>query len=384
MRYRQTSAVLSETRMNPTAQLPADQAHLRIPIHVITGFLGSGKTRLLNQLLQQAGMRNTAVIVNEFGDLSIDHLLVESATEDIMRLAGGCLCCSVRTDLVRTLEQLFHKRQENPDYAFAKVVIETSGLADPAPILRTLLEDQWVAAHFRLENVITTVDAVYGAAHLQDYEESVKQVALANHLILTKTDLPQADSARLLPRLRQINPAASLQDAQQSTPQAATLLSAHAYRWTDQELNPSLWLQAERYKTLPTHHPQTNAAAAEYADYIRAFCLEHAEPLPWKVLELWIQQLTRLRGRDLLRIKGIAYTQETDLPVVIQGVQHILQPPTTLSRWIDPPPRTQIVFITRNISQLQVKESLQALLESRSPAEVCQAAMILLTQVTPP
>lgn len=365
--------------MQNATQLPPDQTHQRIPIHVITGFLGSGKTRLLNLLLKQDAMHNTAVIVNEFGDISIDHLLVQTATEDIMRLAGGCLCCSVRTDLVQTLEQLFRKRKANDAYHFSQVVIETSGLADPAPILRTLLNDEFVAGQFRLENVVTTVDTVYGAAHLQEYEESVKQVALANHLILTKTDLPQADSASLLPRLRQLNPAAHIHNIQQTAPTAQTLFASCAY--ATQELDAAAWLQADLYNTLASHdhaHDHAPPHDLRYEDYIRSFCLDYDKPLSWKVLERWIQQLTHLRGKDLLRIKGIAYTQETDLPVVIQGVQHILQPPTTLSKW-HTKPRTQIVFITRNISQLQVEKSLNALLQSQSPQDVCVAAMILLS-----
>ncbi len=368
--------------MTQITQLPRDQAQQRIPIHVITGFLGSGKTRLLNLLLKQTAMQNSAVIVNEFGDISIDHLLVQTATEDIMQLAGGCLCCSVRTDLVRTLETLFRQREKHAHYDFSQVVIETSGLADPAPILRTLLDDAFVAERFRLDSVVTTVDAVYGAAHLQEYEESVKQAALANHLILTKTDLPQADGANLLRRLRQLNPAAQLHDIQKQTPSAKTLFECRAY--TTQSLDAAAWLQADLYRstlrhTQPSHaHQHPHSHHLRYEDYIKSFCLEYDKPLSWRVLELWIQQLTRLRGKDLLRIKGIAYTQETDLPVLIQGVQHILQPPTTLPRWAAQP-RTQIVFITRNISQLQVEQSLNALLQSQSPQEVCQAAMILLS-----
>ncbi len=366
--------------MKTPVQLPADKTHQRIPIHVITGFLGSGKTRLLNQLLGQAGMRNTAIIVNEFGEISIDHLLVQASTEDIMRLAGGCLCCSVRTDLVKTLEQLFAKQQNNDAYHFSQVVIETSGLADPAPILRTLLDDAFVTAHFRLENVVTTVDTVYGTEHLKDYEESVKQAALAHHLILTKTDLPQADVNSLLPRLKQLNPTAQIHDIHQAEPQSDVLFKSRAYDTHHKELNVTSWLQADLYRTLPTHEPiqDTKNTSMHYEDYIQSFCLEIEERLSWTVLELWIQQLTRLRGKDLLRIKGIAYTQETDLPVVIQGVQHILQPPTTLSRWPQARPRTQIVFITRNISLEKIERSLHALRQSQSPVDICQAAMILL------
>lgn len=193
--------------------LGRENSYSRLPIHLITGFLGSGKTTLLNQLLQQGDLPKTAVIVNELGDIGIDHLLIKKVTtEEIFLLEGGCLCCAVRSDLLHTLEELFHQYQQQQIPAFEQVVIETTGLADPVPILRTLTTDSVITANYRLENVITTVDAVYGAHSLDEYAESVKQVALANHLILTKIDQVTAvDLNSLTQRLQRCNPTASLQ-----------------------------------------------------------------------------------------------------------------------------------------------------------------------------
>jgi G3E family GTPase len=353
--------------------LPKENSHTRLPIHIITGFLGSGKTTLLNQLLHQPGLQHTAVIVNEFGEIGIDHLLVKATTEDIVMLEGGCLCCSVRSDLVNTLEDLFHKRAHQKIPEFEQVLIETTGLADPAPILRTLINDPFIAAHYRLDVIITTIDALYGAQQLDEYDESLKQAALANHLILTKIDLtPAATLVTLKQRLRCINPTAMIHQAnlKQQTLNAATLFDSSDYNPQTQRLDIEHWLQADVYHQQHTHHET----------YIKTFCIEHNAPLHWLTLERWIQQLTRLRGKDLLRVKGIAHTYETDLPVIIQGVQHIFQPPVTLDAWPNNERCSQIVFITRNLEKTVIERLLHTLINSKTPVDVCHAALILLEQ----
>ncbi|WP_349648869.1 GTP-binding protein [Candidatus Parabeggiatoa sp. HSG14] len=376
-----------------------ENSHTHLPIHVITGFLGSGKTTLLNQLLHQPKMQHSVVIVNEFGEIGIDHLLIKATTEDMLMLEGGCICCSVRTDLLNTLEDLFHKRSLKEIPEFEQVLVETTGLADPAPILRTLINDPFIAAHYRLEVIVTTIDTLYGAQQLNDFDESVKQAALGNHLVLTKIDLVEAEAlVALKQRLHHINPSALIHeiDLNQHTLEANTLFNTRHYDNKTRQLDIEHWLQADIYlehqqTNTPPHasllYPQENNPfphlsfkAIQHDAYIKTFCIEYHEPLHWLTLERWIQQLTRLRGKDLLRIKGIAYTYETDLPVIIQGVQHILQPPVTLDTWPDDERRSQIVFITRNIEKTLIERVLYALIDSKTPTDVCRAALILLKQ----
>ncbi|MCK5877337.1 MAG: GTP-binding protein [Candidatus Marithrix sp.] len=344
--------------------LSSENSKNLIPIHIVTGFLGSGKTTLLNQLLQQ--MQNTIVIVNEFGEISVDHLLIETTTEDMMILEGGCVCCAIRTDLLNTLEELFHKREQHI-IEFKQIVIETTGLADPAPILRTFIDDPFVSANYRLDTIVTTVDTVYAIQQTSEYDESVKQIALANHLILTKIDLVD-DLETLTKHLKQINPTAKVHkvNLQKQSLNSADLFDNRHYDQKTRQLDVEYWLKAKSYN----NHNHSN--------YIKTFCIEYNEPLHWITLEHWIQQLTRIRGKDLLRVKGIAYTHETDLPVIIQGVQHIFQPPTTLKAWPDEKRCSQIVFITRNIEKQLVEKVLQAIIDSKNQIDICNAALILL------
>jgi G3E family GTPase len=351
--------------------LARENAYHLIPIHIITGFLGSGKTTLLNRLLGQAGMESTAVIVNEFGTIGIDNLLVQASTEEMVMLEGGCLCCTVRGDLLDTLENLWQKRAAGEIAAFRQVVVETTGLADPAPILRTLLDDNFIRHHYRLDALVTTVDCVYGESQFSEHEQAVKQAALAHHLVLTKSDLVSStQTAQLKQSLARLNPSAQVHDAQKDALKATALFDSGAYR--NGGLEARAWLQADLYRHLP--QPEQS----RHTHHIRTFCIERDTPLSWRVLEHWLKQLTRLRGKDLLRVKGIAYTCETPLPVVIQGVQHILQAPVTLDKWPGAQPCSQIVFITRNIERETIESNLEALIASATPTQVCAAAMLLL------
>jgi G3E family GTPase len=373
-------------------QLPQENSWFRLPIYVVTGFLGSGKTTLLNQLLRQPEMQQTMVIVNELGEIGIDHLLVETDTEDIFLLEGGCLCCYVRTDLIKTLEKLFIQQQGKEVNKFTRVLIETTGLADPAPILRTLIQDRFIAAHYRLEAVLTTIDAVYGSEQLTDYDEAVKQAALANHLVLTKIDQVDATTqATLQQRLHRLNPTAVLHEINlhQERFDVQILLNTSCYDNQTQQLNIKQWLQADTYLAKPKVTSdllpaQISSTTAHYQHdiYIKTFCIEYHQPLSWLTLERWIQQLTRLRGKDLLRTKGIVYTLESDLPIIIQGVQHLFQPPMTLKAWPTEQRCSQIVFITRNIDKNTVEQLLYTLIKSKTVIEACSAALILLNPPT--
>ncbi|MCK5719374.1 MAG: GTP-binding protein [Thiomargarita sp.] len=358
-----------------------ENSHKLLPIHIISGFLGSGKTTLLNQLIQQPNMQDTVVIVNEFGEVSIDHLLIETSTEDIMILEGGCVCCSIRSDLLTTLEDLFNKRLKQEMPSFSQVLIETTGLADPVPIIRTLMDDDYVSRHFRLGTIITTVDAVYGNQQLKEFDESVKQAVLANHIILTKIDLVATDIIQeLKQRLHRINPSASIQEInlKQNFIDSSKIFETSHYHIETQQFDMQRWLQADIYIKHEKQAVLNQSSHHHHDSYIKTFCIEYHQPLHWITLEHWIRQLTRLRGKDLLRVKGIAYTYETDLPVVIQGVQHIFQAPTTLNSWATKERLSQIVFITRNINKDTVERLLHTLINSKNSIDVCQAALILL------
>lgn len=358
--------------------LPLETADTRIPISIITGFLGSGKTTLLNQLLHHPDLQNTAVIINEFGAVSIDHLLVRAATEDIVVMEGGCVCCTVRGDLAKTLQELFLKRTRLEITEFKRVIIETTGLADPAPTIHTLLNDSVLKTYFRLEGVITTIDCVYGLDQLDEHYETVKQIAVADRLVLTKIDLAKPQTTEILTqRLKRLNPAATLLTCVNGNMDVMPLFNAGLYNPLTKGLEAQRWLNAEAYLSQDVIASDP-VGETKHDAYIQSFCLVYEQPLSWTVLNRWFQQLTALRGKDLLRVKGIAYTVETDLPVIIQGVHHIFQPPTTLPAWPTAQRRTQIVFITRNIQQSVVETMLTILIDSKTPAEACTAALLLL------
>jgi G3E family GTPase len=327
---------------------PAD----RIPVTVLTGFLGSGKTTLLNRLLAQPDLRGTAVIVNEFGEVGIDHDLIEQSTEDTVLLSNGCLCCTLRGDLVQALSGLAG-RQAGSGPPLQQVLLETSGLADPAPILHTLMAEPAVRARFSLAGVACTVDAVLGMGTLDRQPESLKQVAVADHLFLTKTDLqPALPGSALRERLRSITPQAVLHDDPAAYPQVLQDLMGAS---PDALLAPA---NAPFYRSAA---PAT-APSAVHRDGITSFTIVRDEPLPRDRFAAWLDMLAAMRGDDLLRVKGIVcLAEEPDRPLVIHGVQHLFHPPRHLPAWPSADHRTRIVFITRGLDAQALEETLNVL-----------------------
>ena len=344
----------------------------KIPVTVITGFLGSGKTTLLNELLRDPGMADTAVIINEFGEVSIDHLLVETSIENTLVLQSGCICCTVRGDLVDTLIGLQEKRAKGEIPDFSRVLIETTGLADPVPILQTLANDPDIAPAFVLRMVVTTVDAVNGLGQIDEFPEPVKQAALADLILLTKTDL--ADRARidaLVKRLAGLNPAAKVLKILNGRIAPAALFAEASPDPRASPENLNRWLGAEAFVQHGLKHGEAHAGEghghahhhdlSRHADNIRAFVITHDRPVSAAALKTWLASIASLRGRDLLRMKGVVNVAGLAGPMVVQGVQHLLHPPVALSRWPDADRRTRIVFITRDIPAKALEASFAVL-----------------------
>ncbi len=338
-----------------------------IPLTVLTGFLGAGKSTLLNHILQHPALSGTAVLINEFGEIGLDHLLVERLDDTTILLNAGCLCCTIRGDLVRTLRDL-QPRVETGQVR--RVMLETTGLADPAPILQTLMGDPYAATRYALDGIVTLVDAVHAMDQLDRQPEAAKQVAVADRLVLTKTDLiPEAAQAPLRARLARLNPAAPILVAHQGRIDAATLLGA-GFDPASKSADVRAWLAADAYDPAYTHahhhhHPNRHDAA------IRAFCLTYDQPLHWSGVGTWLEMLLATQGDKLLRVKGILNLSGQDRPVVIHGVQHLFHPPTLLPAWPENDPRTsRIVMITRDLDPTIVDNGLRAFEAAAQPEQV--------------
>jgi G3E family GTPase len=338
-----------------------------IPVTVLTGFLGSGKTTVLNHVLKQPAMAATAVIVNEFGEIGLDHLLVERASEDVVLLNSGCLCCTVRSDIAETLLDLFVGRVKARVPHFARVVIETTGLADPAPILHTLMSDPLVAARYLLDGVVTTVDAVNGAGTLDRQPEALKQAAVADRLLLTKTDIADGEVVGGLEnRLAGINPTAPILRVAQGAVDPALLFQLGLYDPQTKSLSVQRWLRDEALAESDHHHDHDDHRDVNrHDDRIRAFVIVRERPISWATLSNWLETLASMRGDDLLRVKAIvALSDRPEQPVVLHGVQHIFHPPVLLPQWPSEDRRTRIVFITRDLPREPIEASLLAFEEA--------------------
>jgi G3E family GTPase len=305
------------------------RAH-RIPVTIVTGFLGAGKTTLVKQFLRLPEGRNTAVVVNEFGAVGIDDALLRSSADETVLLGNGCLCCNVRSDLQNALRRLVADRTRGEAPHFARVVIETSGLADPGPILRTFATDRALGEEFHVEAVVVVVDAVTGARSLDEFAEARAQVILADRIVVSKTDLASAATVEKL-RLHMLNPHAEIVMA------------------VNGALDPN-------YLTEPAPPAdRTFLAEAAHADGIQSFVLREAAPFAWDTFSRFMDTLTALRGADLLRVKGLLNVEGCRGPVVVQFVQHLAHPPVELAAWPDEDRRSRVVFITRGVEEKAVR-----------------------------
>ena len=355
-------------------------AEERIPVTVLTGFLGSGKTTLLNKLLRRPELADTAVIINEFGEIGLDHLLVEKSNDEgMVTLNSGCLCCTVRGDLVRTMSELFLKRAKGEVTPFKRMVVETTGLADPAPILHTLMTDPLLASRYRLDGVVTTVDGVNGGSTLDNHDEAVKQAAVADRLLLTKVDIAEAGPLEALKhRLQHLNPGAPSITISDGEIDPNAILNAGLYNPDTKTADVKRWLHEEAYEGSHDHghghhhhgHDHGDEHKHEHGhgeqdphnvnrhdDRIKAFCMTFDEPMSWATVAAAFDALVTYRGPDLLRMKGILNVKDTDKPVVIHGVQHVFHPPATLEAWPEGDDRkSRVVFITRDIAESTIRK----------------------------
>ena len=321
-----------------------------IPVSVITGFLGSGKTTLLARLLRDPAMSRTAVIINELGAVALDHDLIETSDESFIQLSNGCLCCNVRSDLVLTLQDLAARRAAGTVPPFERVVVETTGLADPAPILHALMTDRDLCEVYALDGVVTTVDAVTGLATLEHHEESLRQAAVADRIVLTKTDVAEAQSGAIAERLARINPGAPVLKVVGGAISPSALFDSGLYDVTGKLADVQSWLAQEAVAAADSH------ARHHHREDITSFCIVREEPLRAVTLALFLSALAENCGADLLRMKGIVrVAEEPDRPAVIHGVQHVYHAPVWLERWPSDDRRTRMVFIGRHISESWVR-----------------------------
>lgn len=360
-----------------------------IPVTLLTGFLGSGKTTLLGRVLRDPRFSDTAVIINEFGEVGLDHVLVEAAREDLVQMTSGCLCCTIRGDIRQTLLSLHARLQAGSAPTFTRVIIETTGLADPAPVLHTLIADAQVQARYALSGVVTTVDAVNGEATLAQQGECVKQIAVADRIVLTKSDLAKdpasrGDVAALLAAVRRLNPGAAVLDRNDTGFDVRQLFESGLYDPFGKGLDVQRWLNEEAFRAEEErrHHqehahdehgpdpghghdhgygPEPHHDVNRHGPDIHAYCIVRDQPMSGMAFALALELLIANRGEDLLRVKGIVNLAESPgRPFVIQGVQHVFHDPVWLEQWPSEDRRSRIVFITRGLPRHAIEPVIAA------------------------
>lgn len=360
----------------------------RIPVTLLTGFLGSGKTTLLNQLVRQPELATALVIINEFGEMALDHMLVARSTEQLVtEMSSGCVCCNIRGDLVKTLRDITWRFSRNGQRQFSRVLIETTGLADPAPIIQTLMTDPRVAPKYRLDGVLVTLDLATGMHSLDQHPEALKQAAMADTLLLTKSDLAtEGQREALYRRLDGINPAAPRWEVSQGEIEAEKLLNLGLFSAENKTHDVALWLKEDAYAqgglrpltpvqsggpvgfSMRPQPPACDGAAGNdvnrHDDHIRAYCFAVEDPIPEDTLTAWLDQLVNLVGSQILRIKGLVNVAGKSQPVVIQGVQHVFHPPVSLPAWPSEDRRSRLVFITRDVEKEVVETIFNALCQA--------------------
>lgn len=371
----------------------------RIPVTLLTGFLGSGKTTVLNHLVQQPELSDALVIINEFGEMALDHMLVAHSTENLMmEMSSGCLCCSIRGDLVKTLKDMTWRFSRDGQRWFRRILIETTGLADPAPIIHTLMTHPQIAPKYRLDGIVATIDLAAGSNTLDQHQEAIKQVAMADALLLTKSDLTTDEQrAQLLSRLEGINPAASRWEVHNGIIAPEQILDLGLFSASGKTPDVERWLKEEVYTEPdhaeaepPIHHDHSHHDHHDHGhghthqhgdshhhhhdvnrhdDHIKAFCFVVEEPIATDLLSEWLDLLMEFVGTRILRVKAILNIVGSEQPVVLHGVQHIFHSPVTLSAWPSEDRRSRLVFITQNVGRDVIEKTFRAFQKVLQEAE---------------
>lgn len=340
-----------------------------IPVTVLTGFLGSGKTTVLNHLLRQKELNGVVAIINEFGEVALDHLLVESSEDRLALLDNGCICCSVREDLIETLADLAARRSAGTMPPFHRVLVETTGLADPVPVLHTLMTAPDVVGRYRIDGVVATVDAVNGAHSLAAHDEAVRQIAVADRLLVTKTDLAADDAlARLEARLAAINPVAVRHRVWDGMVDPAKVLDAGLFDPAARSADVVRWFDlASQAANAPHDHAEHHCDGDDCGHHshhahdagVSSYSLIIDQPIEREAFARWLDYVAALKGEDLLRFKAIVHVADApDAPVVVHGVQHVFHPPITLQGWPSADRRSRLVFIVRGIPREIIENTL--------------------------
>ncbi len=352
------------------ARMKVEASSDRIPVTLLTGFLGSGKTTVVNHLVRQPELADTLVIINEFGEMALDHLLVAHCTENVlMEMSSGCLCCTIRSDLVKTLHDINWRFARNGERQFRRVLIETTGVADPAPIIHTLMSERRIAAKYRFDGIVATVALNNGSNTLGQHVEAVKQAAMADVLLLTKGDIAtQDDRAELAQRLKGLNPAAPRWEVRSGEIEPGKLLNLGLFSQPGKIQAVERWLREEADADRALHRPygqdHLHRSAGEddghdgvnrHGDRIRAFCFTLDEPISERALIAWMEQLKQLLGNNILRVKGIVNVSGSAQPVVVHGAQHTLHAPIRLPAWPNQDRCSRLVFITQDVTRGEIE-----------------------------
>lgn len=339
-----------------------------VPVNIVTGFLGSGKTTLLARLLADPDLAETAVLVNEFGEVGLDHRLLRHVAESTLLLDNGCLCCAIRGDLQDALRELLSKRDRAEIPFFRRVVIETSGLADPVPVAYTVLVEPVLRHHFRLGNIVTCIDAVNGAGHLRRHPESTKQAAVADRIVLTKTDLAEPAEVEALRRaVVRLNGSAPIGDASDNAIGPRGLIIDDLYDAEGRLRDVSRWIESAG----------VDHAGHAHTEGVESFTLSFETPLDWTAFGIWLSMLLHRHGEQVLRVKGLLNVRDVPTPLLINGVQHIVHPPSHLPAWPDNDRRSHLIFIVNGLQRGPIERALTVFNDLANPTMPGKAAPIL-------